>query len=76
MRRFSINLLCCTCQEKCDFCEAFGPFGLNISTSYDSEVRQISFEERLHHTCHVERGCETAFCGAPCIYGRRRLFSA
>ena len=49
-----------------------GRFGL----SCDSEARQISFKERLHQRCHVERRCETAFCEAPCIYGGRRLFSA
>ena len=36
------------------------------------EIRD--FEERLHHRCHVERGCETMFSGAPCIYGGRCLF--
>ena len=32
---------------------------------------------RDDHGCHVERGCETTFSGAPCIHGGEKLlFSA
>ena len=29
---------------------------------------------RDDHGCHVERGCETTFSGAPCIHGEKLLF--
>ena len=32
------------------------------------------FDERDNHGCHVERGCETTFSGAPCIHGEKLLF--
>ena len=38
------------------------------------EIRD--FDERDDHGCHVERGCETTFSGAPCIHDEKVLFSA
>ena len=32
------------------------------------------FDERDNHGCHVERGCETTFSGAPCIHGGKSFY--